>query len=301
MSAHGKWFRLCAVLAAVMAGIPAAQAQSPIERAAATLAGSRVVDLTVTTSGTLPANWADGPRLQRWAYNWFVPKKDARGNVIVPSDGPYYAQRYVIDEHTGTHTDFPAHFIPPPGSGLPHAGPEGNMTGDHYPPERLMGPADVIDVTALLDKAPGGVSPRITVAQIQAWEKAHGPIRKGDVVLLRSGYTDKYYKPFPEGLRMTFDPMVTKSAPGWPAPDPETIEYIYSKGVIHMGTDGASMGPADAGQGTHVAGFEHGMAWEETLAHLDQLPARGAFYIALPIKVVDQSGGPARALAFVPR
>ena len=68
-----------------------------------------------------------------------------------------------------------------------------------------------------------------------------------------------------------------------------------------MGTDGPSMGPADAGQETHVAGLKHGMSWEEMLINLDKLPVRGAFYIALPIKVAGQSGSPTRAIAMVPR
>ena len=28
-----------------------------------------------------------------------------------------------MDEHTGTHVDAPAHFVPEPGSGLPNEGP----------------------------------------------------------------------------------------------------------------------------------------------------------------------------------
>jgi kynurenine formamidase len=37
------------------------------------------------------------------------------------------------------------------------------------------------------------------------------------------------------------------------------------------------------------------------LIGLGRLPARGALYMALPVKVVDQSGGPTRAVAFVPK
>lgn len=264
-------------------------------------ARTRVVDLSVTVSESLPGNWADLPRFQRWTYSWFEPIRGPYGEVAVPSEGPYYGQRYIIDEHTGTQVDFPAHFIPPPGSGLPHAGEAGNLTGDRYPLERLMGPAVVIDVTELLDQAEPGQSPRITLEHVRAWEQEHGPIQPGEVVLFRSGYTDKYYQPFPQGRRLTFEPVVTRSAPAWPAPDPEVMEYLFSKGVFHLGTDGPSMGPAEAGQATHVAGLKHGMSWEEMLINLDQLPSRGAFYIALPVKVAGQSGGPSRAIAFVPR
>ena len=264
-------------------------------------ADHELVDLSVTVSETLPAHWASNPPLQRWTYNWFKAGKNAYGTVSAPSEGPYYAQRYVIDEHTGTQTDFPAHFIPPPDSRLPHAGPMGLLTGDKYPLERMMGPAAVINVTSQVDGRENGKSEVITVAAIQQWEKTNGEIRAGEVVLFSSGYTDKYYRPLPEGLRLTFEPVTLKTKPGWPAPAPEVMDYLRRKGVWHLGTDGPSMGPAEGGQAVHVAGLRHGMSWEETLIGLGRLPARGAFYIALPLKVVDQSGSPARAVAFVPK
>ena len=44
---------------------------------------------------------------------------------------PYYSQQYVIDDHTGTQIDYPAHFVPP-GSGLEFANENGWLTGDKY-------------------------------------------------------------------------------------------------------------------------------------------------------------------------
>ena len=260
-----------------------------------------IIDLTVTMSETLPGHWASNPPLQRWTNNWFVPGKNVYGTVNSPSEGPYYSQRYVIDEHTGTQSDFPAHFVPPPGSGLPHAGPMGLMTGDKYPLERMMGPAVVIDVSGLLDKAGPGISPVITLVKVQEWEKKNGPIKTGEVVLFRSGYTNKYYKPLPEGLRLTYEPVVAKTKPGWPAPEPAVMPYLRKKGVWHLGIDGASMGPCEGGQAVHLAGLELGMSWEEMLTNLDRVPPRGAYYIALGIKVADQSGSNTRAIAFVPK
>ncbi len=261
---------------------------------------SRVVDLTVLLSENLPAHWGSNPPFARWTNNWFDSQTNAYGSPSAPSVAPYYSQRFVLDEHTGTQTDFPAHFVPPPDSGLPHAGPAGTITGDKYPLSRMMGPAAVVDVTDIRDAAEPGFSAPITVERIQAWEGEHGEIRQGEVVLFRSGYSDAYYKPLPEGMRLTMEPLVLKTAPGWPAPTPEAVEYLRGKGVWHLGTDGASMGPVEGGQATHVAGLRHGMSWEELLTNLDELPVRGAFYIALATKIVDQSGGPARAVAFVP-
>ena len=285
----------------------ASQADSPLAPAVVyaadvgALAGkSRIVDLTVLIGEDLPAHWGANPPFARWTNNWFEKSANVYDTTAVNSVGPYYSQRYVIDEHTGTQTDFPAHFVPPPGSGLPHAGPQGAVTGDKYPLDRLMGPAVVIDVTDIRDDAEPGFSAPITVERIQAWEREHGEIEPGEVVLFHSGYSDAYYKAFPEGSRLTYEPVVMKSAPGWPSPTPEAMRYLREKGVWHAGTDGPSMGPVENGQPTHLAGLELGMSWEELLINLGELPARGAYYVALPMKVVDQSGSPTRAIAFVP-
>jgi kynurenine formamidase len=268
---------------------------------AAALRDAEVVDLTVLISEQLPAHWPTHAPFQRWTFNWFKPVKGAYGDNLAQSVFPYYGQRYVIDEHTGTQLDCPAHFIPPEGSGMPFAGPMGKVTCDKVAVSQWMGPAVVIDVRAILDKAPNGKSPIITPQMVQDWETKNGALRKGDVVLFHSGYTDRYYKPFPAGNRLALDPLVLKSAPGWPAPGPEAMEYLHSKGVMHVGTDGPSMGPVEGGQATHVAGLKYGMTWDEQLTNVGRLPARGGFYISLPTKIVDGSGATTRAVGIKTR
>lgn len=267
------------------------------EAIAAAMADGEVVDLTVLISEQLPAHWPTHAPFQRWTFNWFKPIKGQYGDNLAQSVFPYYGQRYVIDEHTGTQIDCPAHFIPPEGSGMPFAGPTGKMTCDKMPVSQWLGPAVVIDVRPILDKAPNGKSPIITPQMVKDWETKNGSLKKGDIVLFYSGYTDKYYKPFPAGNRFAFDPLVMGSAPGWPAPSPETVEYVHSKGVMHLGNDGPSMGPVEGGQDTHVAGLKYGMTWDELLTNVGKLPVRGAFYITLTPKVVDASGGTTRAIA----
>lgn len=260
----------------------------------------RVVDLTVLLSESLPGHWGANPPFARWTNNWFEAGESAYGTPSTASSGPCYSQRFVLDEHTGTQTDFPAHFIPPPGSGLPHEGRAGLLTVDRYPLSRLMGPGVVTDVTDLRDSAEPGRSAAITVERIRARESVNGAVQADEVVLFHSGYSDAYYKPLPQGRRLTSEPLVLQSQPGRPAPTPEAVEYLRGRGVWHLGTDGASVGPVENGQPTHVAGPRHGMRWEELLTNLGRLPARGAFYIALPTKIADQSGGPARAIALLP-
>lgn len=285
-----------------MTSVRGVDAQSNVGASmAAAMKDAEVVDLTVLISEQLPAHWPTHAPFQRWTFNWFKPVKGAYGDNLAQSVFPYYGQRYVIDEHTGTQLDCPAHFIPPEGSGMPFEGPMGKMTCDKMPVSQWLGPAAVIDVRPILDKAPNGKSPIITPQMVRDWEAKNGALQRGEIVLFFSGYSDKYYKPFPEGNRLAFDPLILQKSPGWPAPGPETMEYLNSKGIKHIGSDGPSMGPVEAGQATHVAGLKYGMTWDELLTNVGKLPVRGAFYIALPTKIVDGSGATTRAIALKSR
>ena len=294
----------------------------PASEIAAAVGGGEVVDLTVTISENYPAHWPFHPPFRRWTMNWFEtkdgpytknPREGAGGAAdtvqanLVQSVFPYYSQQMVIDEHTGTQADFPAHFVPPEGSGIEFQSETGWMTGDKYPVGNMMGPAVVIDVSEILDQADGGMSPLITTEMIKAEEEKNGEIKAGDVVLFYSGYSDLYYKPFPEGNRLAWDPLVTGDVPGWPAPTPDAVEYLADKGVMHLATDGPSMGPIGhmwegkpMAQMTHVKFLERGGSWTEFCRNIGQLPARGAYFISLSAKVVDMSGGLTRAIAIKP-
>jgi kynurenine formamidase len=211
--------------------------------------------------------------------------------------GAYNRDTVVIDEHTGTQWDAPAHFVPPPDSGLPNAGPAGLLTSDKVPAAQLAGEACVIDVSDHVDDAAAGASYLITKDHVAAWEKAHRELGRGDVVLFRSGYSDRYYRPFPAGRRFVHTAL-RKESPGWPAPAPECLEHLASKGVMAAGIDSPSMGPLpDLAAATHLAGGRHGMIWTEGARGLGALPATGAFYALLPAKHAGGSGGEARALA----
>lgn len=309
-----------AFLVAAMAG-HAAKADPATEIAAA-VSGGEVVDLTVTISENYPAHWPFHPPFRRWTMNWFEPEpgpytqnpKEGAGGPedtiqenLVQSVFPYYSQQVVIDEHTGTQVDYPAHFVPPAGSGIEFESETGWLTGDKYPVDRMMGPAVVIDVREMLDKADPGKSPLITPETIKADEEKNGEIKAGDVVLFYSGYDDKYYQPFPEGNRLAWDPLVKGDVPGWPAPTPEAVMYLAEKGVTHLAIDSPSMGPIGhewegkpMAQMTHVKFLETGGSWTEFVRNVGQLPARGAYFISLSAKIVDQSGGLTRAIAIKP-
>jgi kynurenine formamidase len=203
----------------------------------------------------------------------------------------------VIDEHTGTQWDAPAHFVPPPDSGLPGAGPMGLVTGEKVPAWQFCGEACVIDVRKGRDGAEKGASVLVGPEVVREWEMTHRRLGPGDVVLFRSDYTDDFYKPFPEGERFVAAAL-RKEAPGWPAPTAATMDYLADRGVMTLGLDGASMGPLpNLAVATHQAGGKRGMVWVECATNLGSLPTTGAFFALLPAKHAGGSGGECRCVA----
>jgi kynurenine formamidase len=139
----------------------------------------------------------------------------------------------------------------------------------------------------------------VTPDYIDRFEAAHRKLRFGDVVLFRSDYSDRYYRPFPEGSRFIND-VVDKKAPGYPDPNPETMESLAARGIMALGTDSASMGPMpDLAEPTHYAGLRHGMIWTEGATNFGQLPSTGAFYCFLGPKHEGGPYGEGRAFSIV--
>jgi kynurenine formamidase len=172
-----------------------------------------VRDLSALIAPELPCYWSAG-----------MPPVVIDRYLRIGPLSAYNSEVLVIDEHDGTQFDAPAHFVPRPGSKLPNAGEAGLITSDKVPIAQFVGEACVIDCSDLLDKAKNGLSPLITKDRVQAWEKKHRTLGAGDVVVFRSGFGDKYYKPFPEGRRYIAAP-VAGEAPGWPDPDADCMDY----------------------------------------------------------------------------
>lgn len=260
--------------------------------------GTRIVDLSLVLAEELPAAWATHMPYQQKTFNYFTGRDDQVA-PLKSETGPYQTRWLLIDEHTGTHVDAPAHFIPPPDSGLPHAGPAGTVTVEQIPLDRLIGPAAVIDIPDDLPGSAPGVSPVITEELVRDWEAQHGALQGGEIVLFRTGW-DRRYVTGPDGKAYSHAPLVTRSEPGWPAPDVDAMRVIIDSGVRCVGTDGASMGSADNGAPVHQLGLAAGVVFIEALAGLDQLPVRGATFCFAPLKVARGTGAPGRAFAWVP-
>jgi len=261
------------------------------------LGRSRIVDLTLLVAEELPCWWSTHMPYQHKTFNYFADIED-QARPLLNRTGPYQTRWMLMDEHTGTHLDAPAHFLPGPGTGLPHASAMGEVTVDQVPLAQIAGPAVLVDASSGLPDAAPGESPAITADRLIAHERAHGQFQAGEIVLLQTQW-DQYYAPGPAGSRYVHDALVTRTGPGWPAPDATAMEVLLERGVRCVGTDGPSMGSSHDGAPVHQVGLAGGAVFVEALCNLGELPRTGAWFCFAPLKVARGTGAPGRAFAFV--
>ncbi|HEV3260695.1 MAG TPA: cyclase family protein [Gemmataceae bacterium] len=272
----------------------------------------RVVDLSVLLAQDLPVWWPGrgvGRHRQPYFRKTLYTFEETKGNG--------FGQTHILDSHTGTHLVPPAYALPRKGFDnhdyAPRVrqwlaeyedkyGPRGtsDITTDKVPLSQTCGWTRLIDVKDLIgttDKKDWPASPEITKAHIQAYERQHGGLKPGDVVIFHSGYSDRFFKPFPQGDKCMADPLNGKSE-GWPAPGPDAIVYLADKGIRCVATDGPTLGGAEPKRAlmTYWALGSKGMVGVEYLTNAAKLPAK-TYFIFAAVKVRGCHGGPGRAIA----
>lgn len=262
--------------------------------------GEKVVDLTLLLAEELPCTWPGHMPFQQKTFNYFAAGGEPEATFVSPC-GDYQTRWLLIDEHTGTHMDAPAHFIPREGTGLRGEGAAGSVTVEQIGLSQLIGPAVVVDVGYLLEgETVDGESVAIEPMHLQEFEREHGEFAEGQIVLFRSGWDERYYRSGPAGAEYAVNAMVHRTGLSWPAPIAETMKYLSAKGVRCVGTDGPSMGSSHAGRDVHLEGLGNGVVFIEALANLGTLPVRGSTFVFAPLKVDRGTGAPGRAFAFLP-
>src|SRR5260370_145698 len=204
---------------------------------------------------------------------------EAKVNASVEKNG-YFTRSFWMLEHYGTHLDAPAHF------------PPGKTTVDQIPVKQLFGPAVVMDVRAESGK---DADYQLGAASVEDWEKRHGPIPEGAIVLLRTGWASRWpdtrkYRNQDEKGKMHF--------PGFSA---EAAKLLIERKVSGLGCDTLSIDPgASSDYPVHRLALGAGLYQLENLADMNELPETGAFLVVAPIKLEGGSGGPVRAFALLP-
>jgi len=241
----------------------------------------RVVDLTQPLSPEtpllpLPPQWNNTPAFRIWELSHY----DERGPA-------WYWNAFETGEHTGTHFDAPVHWVS--GKDLP------DNSVDRIPPKKFIGPACVIDVTAEVAKDPDFL---LTPERVRAWEQQHGRIPAGAWVLLRTGWSKRTDPK--EYINLKNDRPHT---PGWAKECSAFLAEerdILGVGVETVGTDAGRAATFDPPFSNHYIMHGSGKFGLAGLCNLDQLPPVGAIVIAAPLKIVNGSGSPVRAIAITP-
>ncbi len=228
---------------------------------------TRVIDLTYAINDHLPAWPGD--------EHPFV----ATVNASPDKDG-YFTRKFCMLEHYGTHMDAPNHF------------PPGKESVDQISARHLFCPAVVIDVREETQK---DADARLSVAQIENWEKRHGRIPAGAIVLLRTGWASRW--PDPTRYR-NLDSASVMHFPGYSV---EAAKLLVARGVSGLGIDTLSVdyGPSKDFE-VHRITLPAGLYHLENLADMSALPEAGAFVVAAPIKLEGGSGGACRVFAILP-
>lgn len=198
----------------------------------------------------------------------------------------YTAYNFSAAEHGGTHIDAPVHFA------------ENKHSVDQIPPEQLIGPAVVIRV---VDQASQDRNYQLSVADIEDWEQAHGPIADNSIVLIDTGSSPLWPdKVAYMGTDERGEAAVKKLTFPGIHPDAATFLATHRK-IKAVGLDTPSI---DFGGSilfeTHQILFEHNIPGLENVANLNKLPETGALVFALPMKIKGGSGAPVRILALIP-
>lgn len=248
---------------------------SPPAASAPLFAGGAWIDLT----HEFAADTLYWPTAQRFQL-------EVESRAMTPKGYFYAANRYRASEHGGTHIDAPIHFA------------EKGKTVDQLPIDQLLGAAVVVDVSA---KAAADADYQVSVADFEAWEKAHGLLPKDVIVLLRTGYATRWPDP------KTYLGTAQRGAEAvpqlhFPGLHPDAARWLVAQRSIKaVGLDTASI---DHGQSSlfesHRILLEKNIPAFENVGDMSQLPDAGLYIVALPMKIKDGSGGPLRIVAWVP-
>ncbi len=220
-----------------------------------------------------------------WPNNPTGFKLDTQINGITPGGFYYSSNAFSAPEHGGTHFDAPIHFA------------KDHLTADQVPLTNLTGNAVVIDVSEKALKNPDYL---ISINDIENWENKNGKIPDSAIVLFRTGY-GQYYPNAKKYFGTDVKGADAIPLLHFPGIDPAAAEWLTTQRKIKAaGLDTPSI---DYGQSkdfkTHQVLLGKNIPAFENLANLDQLPAKGIYIVALPMKIKNGSGGPLRIIAWV--
>ena len=255
---------LAALTPSGMAHQVATPAAGPLASPTALGSFTRIQDLSHVVTPSFPM-YPGAPQMQ------IILLRTIQGNG-------FYKNLLVLDEHTGTHMDAPAHFAP-----------EGT-SAERHPVERLVAPLAVIDISS---RAASDPDAQLMPDDITAWEAQHGPLPAGAFVAMYSGWEARLGDP------TSFINQDGAGVPHFPGFHPDAAALLVNeRDIVAIGVDTVSLDfGASTDFKTHLTVLPAGKYGLENLAALATVPPSGATIIVGGPKHVNASGGPTRAFA----
>lgn len=217
------------------------------------------------------------PNMPRWPGD---PPVRFRAVARLDLDG-YFLRRFSMGEHTGTHMNAPVSF---------------HRTGesiDAYPAESLVAPAVVIGVQA---GAEADADYALDAAEVLHWEREHGKIPPGSIVLLYTGWQAEWNHPEENSGSSG------RTGLHFPGFGIQAIRFLLDeRDIAGVGTDTPGVEPGrDKAYSINRMVLEKRRIVLEYLANLGSLPATGSTLVIGILRLKGGSGAPASVLAFVP-
>jgi kynurenine formamidase len=279
-----RWMMVCSI-AAVLCVTPAREVtadtrgqpdESLWDVYTSALAHAKYIDLThaIAPGGPIGEGFTDfkvGPALAHVA----IPGLVARGEPFTYEKLGVAITAYDLPmDHIGTQFGPPAHLN------------DHGATISDVPPTVAVRPLVVINIAPKVARNPGY---QASVADIEDWERRHGPVPAGSVVMIRSDWSRKWD-----------DPKRFTAAP-FPGVSLAALKYLYlDRHVLmhgHEPLDTDDTAPRFVGE-TWI--LKHNFAQAEGVANLDRVPESGALIVIGFARFEGGTGGFARYVAIAP-
>ena len=238
----------------------------------AALGSARLVDLTHTFFPGQPHHPA-------------LPDEAVRTVIDFDSGYSSLVQEYRLVGQWGTHIDPPLHYH------------RAGCSLDLLPVAQALSPLVVLDIHERVSSDPDTTA---TLADVESWEAAHGPIPKGAFVALRTDWALRW----PDAQAMeNRGPDGFSHRPGWSR---EVLEFLVERrDIVAIGheTPDTDSGYAVSARGDYSLEryFLGTGRWQvELLAPLGDVPPAGALMFVGWPKPKGGSGFPVRAIALCP-
>jgi len=221
----------------------------------------KLIDLTHTLSPFVPS-WGGDCGFQQEIQ---IDYEDCAGKA------KFRVQSIRMQSGIGTHMDAPAHCIP------------GGLSIADLDIQQFFAPCVVIDVSEKSHERY-----EMSVEDILAFEKEHGPLSKGCFVIVRTGW-EKFWS----------DPEKYRNQGVFPTISETAACFLLQREIVGLGIDTLSADRPGSEYPVHRSVLGAGKYLVENVANAEVLPPAGCYTLVLPIKIREGTEAPVRLIALL--